>query len=147
MKVILLSDVKGTGKKGDTCNVSDGYAKNMLLPKGLAIEATPNNIKTLERKKALEAKRIEEEKAEARALKEKLEKLELKLKVKAGDNGKIFGSVTSMDIANALKTQEKIELDKKKIELKNPIKEVGKTEVTVKLYTEISAKLKVDIEA
>ena len=80
-------------------------------------------------------------------LERRLEKIELKLKVKAGDNGKIFGSVTSMDIANALKSQEKIELDKKKIELKNPIKEVGKTEVTVKLYTEISAKLKVVIEA
>ena len=147
MKVILLSDVKGSGKKGDTINVSDGYARNMLFPKGLAIEATPNNIKTLERKKEQERLRIEEEKKEAGLLKEKLEKLEVKLTVKAGENGKIFGSVTSKDIADSLKSQEGIEIDKKKIELKSPIKETGKTEVTVKLYTEINAKLKVNIEA
>lgn len=146
MKVILIEDVKGTGEKGDICEVSDGFARNMLFKKKLALEATPNNLKKLERDKENERLRIEEERKEASFLKEKLESIELSLNVKAGENGKIFGSVTSMDIANALKLQENIEIDKKKIDLKAPIKNTGKVTVAVKLYQEISANLKVDIK-
>lgn len=146
MKVILIEDVKGTGKKGDICEVSDGFARNMLFKKKLALEATPNNLKKLERNKENERLRIEEERKEASFLKEKLESIELSLNVKAGENGKIFGSVTSMDIANALKLQENIEIDKKKIDLKAPIKNTGKVTVVVKLYQEISANLKIDIK-
>lgn len=146
MKVILIEDVKGTGKKGDICEVSDGFARNMLFKKKLALEATPNNLKKLERDKENERIRIEEERKAAALLKEKLEKIEVSLSVKAGENGKIFGSVTSMDIANALKEQENIEIDKKKIDLKAPIKNLGKLTVVVKLYQEISANLKVDIK-
>lgn len=145
MKLILLSDVKGTGKKGDIVTVSDGYARNMLLPKGLALEATPNNLKKLERDNENERKRIEEERKNAASLKEILEKTSINLTVKAGDNGKIFGSVTSQDISKAIKDQENIEVDKKKIELKAPIKEVGLTEVTIKLFQDISAKVKINV--
>lgn len=146
MKVILIEDVKGTGKKGDICEVSDGFARNMLFKKKLALEATPNNLKKLERDKENERLRIEKEREEAFLLKERLEKIEVSLKVKAGDNGKIFGSVTSMDISGALKDQENIDVDKKKIDLKSPIKNIGKVSVIVKLYQEITAELKVSIE-
>ena len=145
MKLILLADVKGSGKKGDIITVSDGYARNMLLPKGLALEATPNNLRKLERDNENERKRIEEERKNALLLKEQLEKVEVNLLVKAGDNGKIFGSVTSSDIALAIKEQENIEVDKKKIELKAPIKEIGKTSVVIKLYQEISAKVNINV--
>ena len=141
MKVILLNDVQGSGKTGDIVNVSDGYARNMLLPRNLAIEATPQNIKQLEKKKAqLEAKRAEE-KAAAEELKKKLEGLTTIIETKAGENGKVFGSITSKDIVDALKEQHGIELDKKKLQMPGPIKTVGASSVEVKLYTEVSGKL------
>ena len=145
MIVILMKDVKGSGKAGDVVNVSDGYARNMLLPKGLAKEATEGNIRSLEKQKAIAAEKLEEQKAAAKEMAAKLEKITLKIESKGGDSGKLFGSITSKDIAEALEKQEGMKIDKKKIEMKTPIKQAGETEVTLKLFTEISAQLKVSV--
>ena len=145
MVVILMKDVKGTGKAGDVVKVSDGYARNMLLPKGLAKEATEGNIRSLEKQKAIAAEKLEEQKAAAKEMAAKLENIILKIESKGGDSGKLFGSITSKDIAEALEKQEGMKIDKKKIEMKNPIKQAGETEVTLKLFTEISAQLKVSV--
>lgn len=145
MKVILLQEVKGMGKEGDLVNSKDGYARNFLFPKKLAIEATPANLKKWEdNKKQIEEKKKEEQ-TEANALKEKVEKLTVNIKAKGGTGGRLFGSITSQDIAAALKAQHKIDIDKRKIELKENIKTTGTTEVEVKLYAEVSAKLKVNV--
>ena len=145
MIVILMKDVKGSGKAGDVVKVSDGYARNMLLPKGLAKEATEGNIRSLEKQKAIAAEKLEEQKAAAKEMASKLEKITLKIESKGGDSGKLFGSITSKDIAEALEKQEGMKIDKKKIEMKTPIKQAGETEVTLKLFTEISAQLKVSV--
>ena len=145
MIVILMKDVKGSGKAGDVVKVSDGYARNMLLPKGLAKEATEGNIRSLEKQKAIAAEKLEEQKAAAKEMAAKLEKITLKIESKGGDSGKLFGSITSKDIAEALEKQEGMKIDKKKIEMKTPIKQAGGTEVTLKLFTEISAQLKVSV--
>lgn len=146
MKVILLKDVKGLGKEGDLVNSKDGYARNFLFPKDLAIEATPGNLKKWEdRNRQLEEKKQEEIK-EANLLKEKIENLTVDIKAKGGSAGKLFGSITSQDIATALNAQHKIDIDKRKIELKDNIKTTGLKEVDVKLYPEISAKLKINVE-
>lgn len=147
MKVILLKDVKGSGKAGDVVNVSDGYSRNMLIPKGLAMEATDKNLKQLNRQKANEAQKKAEEKAAALELKESLEKLNIEIKTKAGEGGKVFGSITSKDIAEVLEKTHKVSVDKKKIQLDSPIKQVGTLQVGIKLYTEITAQLKVVIVA
>ncbi len=146
MKVILLKEVKGLGKEGDLVNSKDGYARNFLFPKNLAIEATPGNLKKWEEKKAQIEEKKKEEQNEALALKERIEKLTVKIKAKGGKAGKLFGSITSLDIANNLNSQHKIDIDKRKIDLKDNIKTPGIVEVDVKLYPEISAKLKVDVE-
>ncbi|MFQ8601903.1 MAG: 50S ribosomal protein L9 [Anaerovoracaceae bacterium] len=145
MIVILMKDVKGAGKAGDVVKVSDGYARNMLLPKGLAKEATEGNIRSLEKQKAIAAEKHEEQKAAAKALAEKLEKITLEIKTKGGETGKLFGSITSKDIAEALEKQENVKIDKKKIELTSPIKQTGNTQVNVKLFPEVSAVLKVSV--
>ncbi len=146
MKVILLKDVKGLGKEGDLVNSKDGYARNFLFPKDLAIEATPGNLKKWEdRNRQLEEKKQEEIK-EANLLKEKIENLTVDIKAKGGSAGKLFGSITSQDIATALNAQHKIDIDKRKIDLKDNIKTTGLKEVDVKLYPEISAKLKINVE-
>ena len=145
MIVILMKDVKGSGKAGDVVKVSDGYARNMLLPKGLAKEATEGNIRSLEKQKAIAAEKLEEQKAAAKEMAAKLEKITLKIESKGGDSGKLFGSITSKDIAEALEKQEGMKIDKKKIEMKTQIKQAGETEVTLKLFTEISAQLKVSV--
>lgn len=147
MKVILLADVKGKGKAGDVVKVNDGYARNMLFPKGLAKEATAGNLKNLEHQKAIAAEQEAERKAEAEATAKKLADLTVKIETKAGDNGKLFGSITSADIADACKEQAGIEIDKKKIVLDTPVKQAGNVEVQVKLYPEVTAKLKVEIIA
>lgn len=147
MIVILNKDVKGTGKAGDVVKVSDGYARNMLIPKGLAAEATQGNIRHLEKKKAIEAERKAEEKAEAKEMAKKISELSVNIKTKAGEGGKIFGSITSKDISDALKKQHNIDVDKKKIQLSSPIKQTGEVSVEIKLYFEVSAKLTVKIEA
>ncbi len=146
MKVILLEDVKGSGKAGDVVKVSDGYARNLLIPKGLAVEATPQNIKQLEKKKAAEEKKFKEDKARAQEMAEKLLKEGIVIKTKAGENGKIFGSITSKDIADALNALG-YDIDKKKILLDAPIKTTGVTEVMIKLFTEVTGKVKINVVA
>lgn len=147
MIVILNKDIKGTGKAGDVVKVSDGYARNMLIPKGWATEATEGNVRSLEKQKALAAEKKAEEKAAAQAQAEKIKELSVTIKTKAGDGGKIFGSITSKDIAEALKEQHKITVDKKKIQLANPVKMTGEMDVAIKLYPEVSTTLKVIIVA
>lgn len=145
MKVILLADVKGKGKAGDVVKVNDGYARNMLFPKGLAKEATAGNLKNLEHQKAIAAEEAAERKAEAERIAEKLKELTVKIETKAGDNGKLFGSITSADIAKACKEQSGIEIDKKKIVLDAPIKQAGTEKIQVKLHSEVAASLTVEI--
>lgn len=147
MIVILNRDVKGTGKAGDVVKVSDGYARNMLLPRGYAKEATEGTIRSLEKQKAIAAEKKAEEKAAAQARAEEINKLSVKISTKVGDSGKIFGSITSKDIAEALKAQHGMDLDKKKIQLSSPIKQTGETAVDIKLYQEVTAQLKVIVEA
>ncbi|MCR5034434.1 MAG: 50S ribosomal protein L9 [Clostridia bacterium] len=146
MVVILLKDVKGTGKAGDVVKVSDGYARNMLIPKGLAKEATQGNVRNLEKQKALAEEKRAEEKAAAQERADELEKIVLIVPSKGGENGKLFGSVTSMDVAKALQDQEGITIDKKKIEMpEGPIKQAGTSQVIVKLYQDVSAKIRVKV--
>ena len=147
MKVILLQDVKTKGKKDDIIEVSDGYARNFLLTKGLAVEATPKNLNDVKLKKANEAHLAAEELAEAKAEAEKIGKSEIVLKIRAGEGGKTFGSVTSKEIADAANEQAGLKIDKKKIVLDEPIKVVGDYEINVKLHPEVTAKLAVKIEA
>ncbi|MGN0714879.1 MAG: 50S ribosomal protein L9 [Anaerovoracaceae bacterium] len=147
MVVILNRDIKGTGKAGDVVKVSDGYARNMLIPRGWATEATEGNVRSLEKQKAIAAEKKAEEKAAAQAQAEKIKTLSVTIKTKAGDGGKIFGSITSKDIADALKAQHKLTVDKKKIQLDSPIKQTGEMEVAMKLYPEVTTTLKVIIVA
>ena len=147
MKVILNKDVKGTGKAGDVVTVSDGYARNMLIPRGLATEATQSNIRQLEKQKAIAAEKKAEEKAAAQELAEKLNKASVKMKIKAGEGGRIFGSITSKDIADAINMQLGMDIDRKKVKLDAPIKQVGQTDVDMRLYQDVNAKIKVIIEA
>lgn len=145
MIVILTQDVKGTGKAGDVIKVNDGFARNMLIPKGLAKEATQGNIRSLEKQKAIADQKREEQKAAAEKQAAELEKITLNIKSKGGDSGKLFGSITSKDIADALEEQEGIKIDKKKVEMDGPIKQAGDTEVVLKLFQDVSAKLKVNV--
>lgn len=147
MKVILLQDIKGTGKKDQIINVSDGFAKNYLFVKNLALEANTDNLNKLNSKKAKEQKQKAEELETAKKLAEELQKLTVKISVKAGENGKVFGGITSAQIAEKLEEQHKIKLDKKKISLSEPIKTIGRKLVDVKLYEGVSAKLAVYIVA
>ena len=147
MKVIVLKDTKNVGKKGEIKNVSDGYATNFLIPKGIVMEATAENVRTLERKKAADAEKRATDKASAEILKNRLAELETKVQTKAGEGGKVFGSVTSKDISDALKKQHGIEIDKKKIVLSNPIKQVGEYTVEAKLFQEVTASFKIMVEA
>ena len=145
MIVILTKDVKGKGKAGDVVKVSDGYARNMLLPKGLAKEATQGNVRSLEKQKAIAQEKREEQKAAAQKLAEDLEKITVNIQTKGGESGKLFGSITSKDIADALQQQENVKVDKKKIDLPAPIKQTGTQTVTVKLFEGVTAKLKVSV--
>ena len=146
MLVILKKDVKGTGKAGDIVKVSDGFANNRLIPAGLAVPATDKNVRSVEKQKAFIAQKNAEEKAAAEAAVKKLEAQPVVLKTRVGEGGKLFGSITSMDIAKAIQEQVGKKIDKKKSVLSKPIKEVGETTVEIKLYPEVSAKLKVVIE-
>lgn len=146
MKVILTKDVQGTGKAGEVVNVSDGFARNMLLPKNFAIEATPQNMKIYEHKKALEAQKKAEEKAAAQEIAKKISDVKLVIKAKAGEGGKLFGAITSKDIAEELLKKENIEVDKKKIVLDGAIKQTGTNVLDIKLYPEVVGKLTVTIE-
>jgi len=145
MIVILNSDVKGTGKAGEVVKVSDGYARNLLIPKGLATEATDGNIRTLNKAKEKQAEKAAAEKAAAEALAEKIGKLTVEIKTKSGEGGRLFGSITSKDISEALEKQHKLKIDKKKILLDSPIKQMGNFDIGIKLYYEIVATLKVKV--
>jgi large subunit ribosomal protein L9 len=145
MKVIFLKDVKGKGKKGEIKNVADGYANNFLFKQGLAIEATPANLKALEAQKQKEQRQAAEELANAKKLKEQLEKLTVTIPAKAGEGGRLFGSITSKQIAEALQAQHGLKLDKRKIELADAIRALGYTNVPVKLHPEVTATLKVHV--
>ena len=146
MKVILLQDVKGKGKKGQMLEVSDGYARNFMLPKKLAIEATPDAINTMRMNDKATQERIAREKAEALAISKQLREMTLVVTAKGGGNGRLFGAVTNQEIAVALKAASGIELDKREIVIADPIKNVGTYTVTCKLGYEISAPLTVKIE-
>ena len=146
MKVILLQDVKGKGKKGQMLEVSDGYARNFMLPKKMAIEATADAINTMRMNDKATQERIAREKAEALALSKQLRELTLVVKAKGGGAGRLFGSVTNQEIADALKAKTGITLDKRKIVIADTIKSVGTYTVTCKLGYEISAPLTVKIE-
>ena len=146
MKVILLQDVKGKGKKGQMIEVSDGYARNYMLPKKIAIEATADSINTMRMNDKATQERIAREKAEALALSKQLREMTLVVTAKGGGAGKLFGSVTSQEIADALKAKSGITLDKRKIVIADPIKNVGTYTVTCKLGYEITAPLTVKIE-
>ena len=146
MQVILLKDVKGQGKAGQVVKVSDGYARNMLFPRKLAMEATPANMKVLEREREkIEAQRAIDKQV-AEEIKAKIESKTVRVVSKAGENGRLFGAVTSKDIAEAIQKEFLVELDKKKIDLDAPIKQTGITEVTLKLFPGVQAKCKVDVE-
>ncbi|MBQ4116024.1 MAG: 50S ribosomal protein L9 [Clostridia bacterium] len=145
MKVILTQDVKSQGKKGQLINVSDGYARNFLLPKGLAVEADATAMNDLKNKESSRLHKIELEKQAANDIAKKLETITVKLQAKAGADGRLYGSVTSLDIANALEEQHKIQVDKRKIQLSDPLKTFGVHTVSVKLYTEITGKINVVI--
>jgi len=146
MKVILLQDVKGQGKKGQMLEISDGYARNFLLPKKLAMEATPDAINTMRMNDKAAAERAAKERAEAVETSRKLREMTVVVKAKGGGAGKLFGSVTSQEIADALKAQSGITIDKRKIVLSDPIKNVGTYTVQCKLGYEITAPLNIKIE-
>lgn len=145
MQVILNQDVKGQGKKGQMIKVSDGYARNYLLPRGLAQEATKSNINVMKGKAESLEYKVKTETEEAQKIAETMKEIEVLLKAKAGDNGKLFGSITSKDVAEALTQQHHIKLDKKKFVMSD-IKKLGITEVPVKLYTGVSGTLKVNVQ-
>lgn len=143
MKVILLEDVPNLGKTGDMVNVKDGYARNYLIPRKLGIAATPKNLKAFEHQKRLAQSKIRKNKSDAQRLAERLESISLTIPQKVGEEDKLFGAVTSMTIAQFLKEQEGIEIDKRKIELAEPIKRLGIYTVPIKLHPEITANLRV----
>lgn len=144
MKVILLKDVKSLGKKGDVVNTSDGYARNFLFPKKLAEEATSNNLHILNNKKENERKQKLAELEAAQKLAGELKGKEIKITAKTGDNGKLFGAITSKDVSTKIKEIYKVEIDKKKIVMET-IKVAGGYDIEVKLYPEVSTKMKVII--
>ena len=145
MKVILKADIKGVGKKDQVINASDGYARNFLFPKNLAVEANTENMSKLKAKQDSNAFNKCQEKENAEELAQKISKILLKIKVKSGTNGKIFGGVSSKEIAENLETQYNIKVDKKKIDLKDAIKTLGTFNIDIKLYEGVIAKVKIDI--
>lgn len=147
MKVILLDNIKGVGKKDEVINASDGYARNFLLPKKLAVEANKDNLVKLKAKQDSNQHKKDLEKAKAIEIADKLKNITLNIQVKAGDNGKIFGGVTSKEISENLKLQYNIDVDKKKIVLKETIKVLGTVNVDIKLYEGVLASLKVNTVA
>ncbi|HHV71818.1 MAG TPA: 50S ribosomal protein L9 [Clostridia bacterium] len=143
MKLILQADVKGLGKKGQVVEVADGYARNFLIPRKLAIPGTEGNLKDEEQRQLAKARKKEKEIEEARKLAADLQGTILTIKAKSGEGGRLFGSITSKDIAEGLKREKKVEVDKRKIELKEPIKELGTTKVRIKLHNDIYTEIDV----
>lgn len=147
MKVILQQEVKKLGKKGDILEVSEGYARNYLLPQKLAIAATNLNVNNVKQQKDAEARKQQRLLDEAKMLAAQIAKVEVTIPVKMGEGGKLFGSVTAKDIADALLEQHKFEMDKRKIELKDSIKSLGSYEVVIKIHPEVSTRIQVHITA
>ena len=145
MKVILKADIKGVGKKDEVINASDGYARNFLLPKNLAVEANNDNMAKLKAKQNSAKFQKDQEKEEALKTSDKLSKILLKIKVKSGENGKIFGGVSAKEIAQELESQYSIKVDKKKIELRETIKTLGMQTIEIKLFEGVIGKLKIDV--
>lgn len=145
MDIVLLEDVKALGKKGQVVKVSEGYARNFILPKKLGVEATPKNLNDLKLQKANADRLAAEQLAAAKALAEKIGKSSITLSIKAGDNGKAFGSVSSKEIGKAIQDQLALEIDKKKLVLPEPLKTFGTHEVPIKLHREVTAKLAVKV--
>ena len=145
MKVVLLQDVRGQGKKGQLINVSDGYARNFLLPRKLAAEATRDVLNAIEQHDEAVRRRAEEDQARARLLAKDLEGLTIRIQVKAGANGKLYGAVTAREIAEAMLTQKNIELDHRKIVLDEPIRNFGTYEIKAKLYPQVTGKFSVQV--
>lgn len=145
MKVILKADIKGVGKKDEIINASDGYVRNFLFPKGLAVEANNENMSKLKAKQDSVKFQKNQEKEEALKIADKLSKISVKIKVKSGENGKIFGGVSSKEISQELEKEHNIKIDKKKIELKETIKTLGARTVEVKLFEGVIGKLKIDV--
>lgn len=145
MKVILKADIKGVGKKDEVINASDGYARNFLFPKNLAVEANQENMLKLKARQNSAKFQKDQEKEEAKKIADKLSKIQLKIQVKAGENGKIFGGVSSKEIAQELEKQYKIVVDKKKIDLKETIKTLGIQTIEIKLFEGVIGKLKIDV--
>lgn len=141
MKVILLQDVKDIGKKDDIANVSDGYARNFLFPRKWAMEATDSAIKVVERKRAAERRKEAEARAAAEETAAKLKNKVVILKVKCGDKGRLYGSVTAQEVADAIQAGYGVEVDKRKVEIKDPVRQLGDYEVNVRLYTGVSSKM------
>ncbi|MDE7298570.1 MAG: 50S ribosomal protein L9 [Lachnospiraceae bacterium] len=146
MEVILTADVKGQGKKGDIVKVSDGYARNFILPKKLGLEATPKNLNDLKLQKAAEAKRAQELLEEAQAQAASIGEKSITLRIKTGEGGRTFGSVSTKEIAQAIKEQLDLDIDKKKLVLAEPLKNLGTFTVPVKLHPQVTAQLKVKVD-
>lgn len=146
MKVILLEDVKSLGKKGQIVDVSDGYARNFIFAKKLGLEANPKNLNDLKLKKAHEDKLAAQRLAEAKEFAESLKEVQVVLSIKTGEGGKLFGSISSKEIAQAAKEQLNLDIDKKKLVLPNPIKAVGTTLVPIKLHPQVTGELKVIVK-
>ena len=146
MKVILLEDVKALGKKGQIVNVSDGYARNMILPKKLGVEATSKNLNDLKLRKANEEKVAQENLDAAKAFAEELSTKEVILTLKVGEGGRTFGSVSSKEISEAAKKQLNLDIDKKKLQMENPIRNLGVTNVPVRLHPKVTGTLKVKVQ-
>ena len=147
MKLILLQDVKSVGKKGDIIDANDGYARNFILPKKLGVEATNANMNDLKLQKANQEKIAAQQLEDAKVLGAKLEELKVNMKIKTGEGGRTFGSITAKEIAEALKKQHGIDIDKKKIVMKDAIKSVGSFSVSVKLHTKVTAELSVSVDS
>ena len=146
MKVILLKDVKGTGKKGETKEVSDGYARNFLFPKKMAVEASANSLKELDEKKKSKEFHAKKEYDEAVLLGKQMEEVNVEIYTKAGEGGRVFGSITSKDIAERLKKQKGIEVDKRKIILDEAIKTLGSRRVQIKIHPKVTTNIRVDVK-
>ena len=146
MKVMLLKDVKGTGKKGEIKEVSDGYARNFLLKKGVAVEANQANMKELDEKSKSKERKALIEYEEAVLLGKQMENVNIQIEVKSGEGGRLFGSITSKEIAEQLKKQKNIDIDKRKILMDEPIRTLGSTLVEIKLHQKVTTKIRVDVK-
>ncbi|MGE5584498.1 MAG: 50S ribosomal protein L9 [Bacillota bacterium] len=146
MKVILKQDVKGLGREGDTVKAADGYARNYLIPRGLAIEASERNLKILQAEKVAIGKKADKELALARQLAQELASGGITIRRKSGEGGRLFGSVTARDVADAIKEVLGVEVDRRKIELGDPIKAVGSYTIPIRLHAQVTAKVVIDVE-